>query len=368
MVLFLSLTGALAGTFTGALACQPDTKKPAQKPEVDPRTDRIHKLIAQLADNSRWGDAARKPRRIGEPAVKPLLAAIQEDEDGIQDTPLARRVLETLGSMGPAAEEAYSELFEEVGRCEPKIYIRLLSTLADLVPYSEAQGNQAAVQTLVQASMGTIQAMGQQDRRRWSSAYQRFAARVAVDPDAGLEAMIDELKRSRPYRREVAAEVLGRMGKKATSAIPALSNALRGGGRTRTTARRVVRSSRVRGQDDFPRRAAEAMIRIAPRDARCAVAYGHRLKHANGENERAEAALRIGSFGEAAKGEVRTLIAALRDKSQRVRCETVTALGMIGPDAKAAIPKLRRLSESDNKALAVRARAALRQIVPQEGG
>jgi hypothetical protein len=41
---------------------------------------------------------------------------------------------------------------------------------------------------------------------------------------------------------------------------------------------------------------------------------------------------------------------------------------MIGPDAKAAIPKLRRLSESDNKALAVRARAALRQIVPQEGG
>ena len=104
------------------------------------------------------------------------------------------------------------------------------------------------------------------------------------------------------------------------------------------------------------------MIRIAPGDSRCAVAYGHRLMHAKSETERAEAALRIGACGKAAKDEVRTLIIALKDKSQRVRCETITALGMIGPHAHAAIPSLEGLAKSDHKAIAVRAQAALKQI------
>jgi HEAT repeat protein len=243
---------------------------------------------------------------------------------------------------------------EAVGECEPKIYIRILRTLADLVPYSDAQGNRAAINRMVQAGMGAIQAMSNEERQQWSTEYQRFAGRLMVDPDAGLEAMIAELNKNQNYRREVAAEVLGRMGPKAIEAIPALAKGMR---RISNVTRRASR------QDDFLRRAAEAMIRIAPRDPRCAVAYGYRLKHAKTETERARAALQIGGFGKAAKGEVRTLISALGDKSQRVRCETITALGMIGPDAKAAIPKLTRLSKSDDKALAVRAGAALKQIV-----
>ena len=104
------------------------------------------------------------------------------------------------------------------------------------------------------------------------------------------------------------------------------------------------------------------MIKIAPGDPRCAVAYGYRLLHSGSENERAAAALQIGALGKTATREVPTLIAALKDKSQRVRCETITALGMFGPDANKAVAKLQQLAVSDEKAIAVRAQAALKQI------
>lgn len=337
------------------------------QPATDRPDGRVEKLIAQLSDNTHWRQASEKLRKIGRPAVRPLLARITSGGEGIQDTPLNRRALQALGSMGPVAKTAYPELVQDVGSCEPEIYMVLLRTLADLVPYTEDQGNEAAWPTLVQTSLPTIQAIDEKERRRWSVELARFRARLMVDPDAGLEAMLDELKHNKPYRREVAAEVLGRMGPGARKAISGLARALRGrtaikaGGRL--GGRQVfVGGTTLRGEDDFSRRAAEAMIQIAPDDPRSAVAYGYRLTHAHSAGERAQAALAIGSFGKAAKNEVRTLIVALADKSHRVRCETITALGMIGPEAKAAIPRLAQLAESDDKAVAVRAEAALGQI------
>jgi hypothetical protein len=310
----------------------------------------IQKLIQQLGDEAGWVSASKEFRAIGEPAVKPLLSAIGVD-GSIKDTPLTRRALDVLGSMGPTAKAAYSKLYDAAPECEPKIYVHLLHTLGDLVPYSESQGNQGAEQALLQASKGWIRAMDRNKRREWSREYSRFRARLMVDPDAGLGDMLDELKKNRVFRREVAAEVLGRMGAKAEGAIPILASCLR--------------QQRSRDLDDFRSRAAEAMIQIAPNDPRCAVAYSYRLMQAPTETERAEAALRIGAFGKAAKTEVKTLItsaATSYQKSDRVRCESITALGMIGPDAKDAIPELKRLSESKNTAIAVRAKAALKQI------
>ena len=46
----------------------------------------------------------------------------------------------------------------------------------------------------------------------------------------------------------------------------------------------------------------------------------------------------------------------------RVVNEVLTVLGMIGPDAKEAIPALERMMEAADKQLALRAKAALRQI------
>jgi len=338
---------------TGALSGQEDQ----EKSKTERQTLHIQTLIKQLDDEARWMSASKQLRQTGRPAVKPLLATIQSDDEGVLDTPLIRRALLTLGSMGPVAAGAYSDLYEAAKQCDPKIYIAVLHTLGDLVPYSDQQGNSAAENALVMSTLGTIRTMSRQERTSWSRELGRFKSRLMVDPDAGLEAMIGEVKSNRMHRREVAAEVLGTMGKDAERAIPALADAV--------SALRDVHFNQGPNQDEFIQDAAETMIRIAPNDARCAVAYSYRLMQAPTEAERSEAALRIGAFGKAAKSEVHTLIASTatnHQPSQRVRCESITALGMIGADAKEAIPALERLCNSEDQAIAVRARAALRQI------
>ena len=56
------------------------------------------------------------------------------------------------------------------------------------------------------------------------------------------------------------------------------------------------------------------------------------------------------------------LIEELVDEDMRLVQETITALGMIGPAAKDAIPTLEKLAEHDDPQIAERAKAALRQI------
>ena len=55
-------------------------------------------------------------------------------------------------------------------------------------------------------------------------------------------------------------------------------------------------------------------------------------------------------------------IGALGDPSPRVVGEAITALGLIGPAAADAIPKLEKLAAMANRQIAGRAGAALRQI------
>ena len=56
------------------------------------------------------------------------------------------------------------------------------------------------------------------------------------------------------------------------------------------------------------------------------------------------------------------LIEELVDEDMRVVQEAVTALGMIGPAAKDAIPTLKQLAEHADPQIAERAKAALRQM------
>ncbi len=53
---------------------------------------------------------------------------------------------------------------------------------------------------------------------------------------------------------------------------------------------------------------------------------------------------------------------ALKDKDQAVVREAITALGMIGPAAKDAIPTLEKLAEHADPQIAERAKAALRPV------
>ena len=115
-------------------------------------------------------------------------------------------------------------------------------------------------------------------------------------------------------------------------------------------------------RDGYPRAATIALIRIAPHDPRVAIAWGWQLENSRSEEMRIQAALRIGGFGKAATGQVSDLVGALRDRSLRVRHEVITALGMSGAGAKAAIAPLERVVAGSDKAAAARAKAALRLI------
>ena len=90
-------------------------------------------------------------------------------------------------------------------------------------------------------------------------------------------------------------------------------------------------------------------------------AYEHQLLH-GGLEERRRAAMALGRRGADAKHAVPTLIRALQDEEPLVIREVITALSMIGPAAKDAIPALEKLIDHQDKQIAERAKAALRQI------
>ena len=56
------------------------------------------------------------------------------------------------------------------------------------------------------------------------------------------------------------------------------------------------------------------------------------------------------------------LIEELEDRDMRVVQEAITALGMIGPAAKDAIPPLEKLTQHDDPQIVERANAALSQV------
>ncbi len=90
---------------------------------------------------------------------------------------------------------------------------------------------------------------------------------------------------------------------------------------------------------------------------------GHIYKLHEGDSvSRNRHALILAQMKSAATVVVPRLIEELMDQDMRVVQETITALGMIGPAAKDAIPALEKLTEHDDRQIAERAKAALRQI------
>jgi HEAT repeat protein len=77
------------------------------------------------------------------------------------------------------------------------------------------------------------------------------------------------------------------------------------------------------------------------------------------------AAYEIAGLGPAAKPAVPALIAALDDPDASVRFPVTVALGEIGPDAVAAVPRLKQMMfEEINDEIAAAARRAIRHIQP----
>jgi len=328
---------------------------------VDGDAARIAALIERLRgpDKGKVAVAHDQLRRIGRPAVAALMK-VARPQGVVAGSIHSKRALLVIGSMGPAGVKAFDDLVEALGACGDDTFLPVLRAIGDLAPYSEFQGDPRLAERLVFSNQAMVKKFSKgNDRQRFQYEFNRFQQRTQVEPEAGMKAMITELERNRTHRREVAAEVLGRMGPAAKSAVPALVKALRKGA---PVVGQIGGFSVPKYRDRYPGAGCDALVRIAPRDPRVAIAWGWQLENSPSEEMRIQAALRIGGFGARAVTQVRDLVGGLRDESRRVRHEVITALGMIGPGAKVAIAPLEKIIAGPDQAAAVRATAALRLI------
>ncbi len=323
------------------------------------REQRIADLIGQLASEENRERAVEALASIGTPAVSFLL--IELDRPDEETGPLLRSsVLEALGRMRGDADSAVPFLMEYLHSAPLDTVIAALRALADLAPYSNpAERDVMQRRDFLNLVVDRIsfQTTGRLRERN------RFFHRIEDTADAGLstEHFIATLKANREYGRVVAAEVLATRGPEALATIPILHDALK-------HPDRVERGSTKTGfqghpdQDGFPGRAAEAMILLAPRDPRTALAYAYQLSAARSASERLDAIAGIMMIGPQDADAVPALLRAAEDRDSTVAHEAITTLGVIGPPARGAIHTLEKLSNHTDPQIAERAKAALRQV------
>ncbi len=265
------------------------------------------------------------------------------------------RVLDVLADLGPEAVVATPRVINElkdVAEDDQERIGALLRGLAEIVPYSNS-GEEA-----LEALSARVQLI-----HKDSSSYVRAYSRLQLTPDAPVQEMLTWLQSSNPYEREFAALLLGARGHIAKSALPELI-AVRDD-KTRQPFNiggpNWSHSSSGGSTSSVRRAAAIAIARIAPHDPEAV--QGLRYLLVDGRRvERARAARSLAAFGPQAAPAVPGLIKSLHDHDPRVVREAITALGVVGPDAATAKWELQELTKHEDKQIAARARAALRQI------
>ena len=106
---------------------------------------------------------------------------------------------------------------------------------------------------------------------------------------------------------------------------------------------------------------AKAIVSIAPDSDAAVSAHLCLVRHGDAV-QRFLACRRLGQLQCDAARCGRALLEVLTDPNPYVVREALTALGMIGPAAKEAIPALEKLTNHEDKQIAERAKAALKQI------
>jgi hypothetical protein len=167
----------------------------------------------------------------------------------------------------------------------------------------------------------------------------------------------------------MALDWLALTGKEARQAIPAIQTVLASDKQPRQTRFRFrgtawgwSGSTTSRNQDRIRIKAALLLMKLGVSKDIPVAAHVQLLQHED-PAVRQRAVLELGSLGDkvGTKG-IRALARAVSDQDKLVAWDAITALGMIGPAARSAVPRLEGLAIGKDKARAARAAAALRQI------
>ena len=306
---------------------------------------RIAELNKQLNDDRQWELAIGELGKLrGDDAVRFL---------DLQLTPgfvHLERVSEVFRRIGEDAEPVLArlvEVFNESADYDRRF--RSLELFAEIAPWHRT-GKAHAVK---------LQGFSGNDARiLWT----RLNSRLVLDPrEEELESFILMLDGGNPYQRRFAAQILSTRGSSAHEAIPALKHVLERDPGRWAGAGYPFGSETVPVNDEV----AGAILAIEPRGEAAIDAHIHRMAFGGSERERIESEIALGHFGPLAARATRHLI----KRAERGSMEAITALGLIGPEARAAVPVLEdwlkwgpRLSGSEGIQLTERVKVSLRQI------
>jgi HEAT repeat protein/S1-C subfamily serine protease len=268
--------------------------------------------------------------KIGTPdrADVPLLTQCLKDEDAAVRSYAA----EAIGKVGADARSAGPSLLEALKDREAAVRQRAARSLGQV-----GTDNRQTVFPVLTAAL------------KDPDLQVRVAAAEALTTVSPLQAgdlplLLDMLKHQDVLVRGVAARAVGKLGAAARSAIPALTELVRG------TPDREVRRAGIGALAQFGVEAREAIPAL--------------IEALKDEALRPDVIPVLGKMGAAAKDAVKALAEALSDANAATRASSLAALGKIGPDAKEAVPDLVKLLDGKDRNLRLQVLATLLQIGP----
>jgi len=348
------------------LAIQAAAQDPASESEPA-QVDPIEAAIEALQDPSTRTAAVTELYRAGRKAVPALARLLMEDPEGTRELDARRAALRVLEYLGPDAEDALDALVACLSKSDlTTLREDVFRVLGRTAPYL---GDRAA-----QVS----KALGDECDKGKYFGYTGFfetLSRLTFDARVDVPELVAGLRHENPYVRVLAAEALTLHARELRSddenrenVVKALRDTIEGdhptdfklewkwnGNQASTSggANEVAQSIRVA--------AASALALIDPQDPLVAPGLVRLLHHVDPDLQ-VEAARGLGALGEDGAEGVDDLAEMLTESEPVAAYEAATALGMIGEKAKSAIPALEKAAESQDRQLAARAKAALRQI------
>jgi HEAT repeat protein len=300
-------------------------------------------------------------------ALEPLAAALRHPDGAVGNAAAG-----ALAGLGPRALASAPALRAALRQDPAEVRSAAALALGEVIPEAAPRGEETeeSVAALVRAL---------REDRSADVSYWAARALLKFGPAArnALPALVAALRdRGRPAARDVAADVLSRLG---PDAVPLLGEALLDpqcgarrhvaqylgdmGPAARPAVPALLRT--LQAEDPWLRfEAASALMHIDP-DAAAAVAVpvlGALLDREKGAHVRWKAVAVLGQLGPRAQPAVPDLALVLQDEALPMRRSAAVALGNIGPGAGAAAPGLTALLRDDDRGLRVEAARALWRI------
>jgi hypothetical protein len=339
--------------------------------ETEKRLLKLEEQLRSRDERTQWR-AIHAATRMGKSAV-PLLTKLFAESPRQGKTwsaPAAAKALARIGSDAVECLPTTLKVLEKGNQAQKKLALDVLGAVGPYNPdergaYMDAAYNSRRVRVR--------ERRGKRIRRLPSHLVVGCMLRLSEDPTMGIDDLIEHLKGQSAAHREMAVDLLALRDKDVQRAIPALREVVTADKQPRKTTFRLrgtnwswAGSISMPSSDRIRGKATLLLMKLGAAKDLPAGAYIALLDHGD-PAVRHRAVLELGSFGEkvGAKG-VGALARAIMDQDKLVAWDAITALGMIGPKAKAAVPRLEGLARSQDKAKVARAQAALRQIRKDE--